>query len=175
MIHHIPIFLFTGSLIPSYIRDSAVAVVVYDVTSRASFDGADKWIEDVKAERGTDGVILVLVGNKTDLADRRQVSTDAGEAKAKDHGVLFFETSAKAGYNIKALFTQIAQALVPDIPTDTAAGNSDSAAVAAAAAAAAEAAASAGGEKIVPGSSTTVDLKAGEDKKSGEGGSWCSC
>ena len=87
------------SLIPSYIRDSSVAVVVYDVTSmfrrvhpippenftpcvfqmmgilmqvsgRVSFQNTAKWVDDVRAERGND-VIIVLVGNKTDLNDKR--------------------------------------------------------------------------------------------------------
>merc|ERR1712060_787559 len=82
----------------------------YDITIRQSFLSTSKWIEDVRSERGDD-VIIVLVGNKTDLNDRRQVSTEEGEEKAKENGVMFFETSAKAGYNIKALFRQLAQAL----------------------------------------------------------------
>lgn len=75
-------------MIPSYIRDSSVCVVVYDITSmyyscsdgrseltkeridRNSFSHTTKWIEDVRAERGND-VIIVLVGNKTDLNDKR--------------------------------------------------------------------------------------------------------
>ncbi|CEI95003.1 Putative Ras-like protein Rab-6A [Rhizopus microsporus] len=76
------------SLIPSYIRDSSVAVVVYDITNRASFQNTSKWIDDVRAERGSE-VIIVLVGNKTDLSDK----------------------SAKAGHNVKVLFKRIAQAL----------------------------------------------------------------
>merc|ERR1711976_992630 len=48
------------SLIPSYIRDSTVAVVVYDITNRASFEQVTSWVEDVRAERGND-VIIVLV------------------------------------------------------------------------------------------------------------------
>jgi small GTP-binding protein domain len=98
------------SLIPSYIRDCSVAVVVYDITNRASFSNTSKWIEDVRSERGSD-VIIILVGNKTDLADRRQVSVEEGEAKAKENNVMFIETSAKAGYNVKALFRQLAAAL----------------------------------------------------------------
>mmetsp|Transcript_108791 Transcript_108791/g.314139 ORF Transcript_108791/g.314139 Transcript_108791/m.314139 type:complete len:217 (-) Transcript_108791:97-747(-) len=98
------------SLIPSYIRDSSGAIVVYDITNRASFNNTSKWIEDVRSERGND-VVIVLVGNKTDLADRRQVSTEEGEEKAKENSVMFIETSAKVGFNIKALFRQLAQAL----------------------------------------------------------------
>ena len=98
------------SLIPSYIRDSSVAVVSYDITSRASFLNTSKWVEDVRAERGQD-VVIMLVGNKTDLGDRRQVSIEEGEDKAKQEGIMFIETSAKAGYNIKALFRKLATAL----------------------------------------------------------------
>jgi Ras-related protein Rab-6A len=98
------------SLIPSYIRDSSVAVVVYDLTNRASFSNVSHWIEDVRAERGND-VLIALVGNKTDLADKRQVSTEDGETKAREEGILFIETSAKAGFNIKALFRKLATSL----------------------------------------------------------------
>ncbi|POY76575.1 hypothetical protein BMF94_0164 [Rhodotorula taiwanensis] len=98
------------SLIPSYIRDSSVAVVVYDVTNRASFMNTSKWVDDVRSERGND-VIIVLVGNKTDLNDKRQVTTEEAEQKAKELNVMVIETSAKAGHNVKTLFRKIAQAL----------------------------------------------------------------
>ncbi|XP_051539706.1 ras-related protein Rab-6A isoform X2 [Xyrauchen texanus] len=98
------------SLIPSYIRDSAAAVVVYDITNVNSFQQTTKWIDDVRTERGSD-VIIMLVGNKTDLADKRQVSIEEGEKKAKELSVMFIETSAKAGYNVKQLFRRVAAAL----------------------------------------------------------------
>jgi len=98
------------SLIPSYIRDSSVAVIVYDITNRSSFLNTAKWIDDVRTERGND-VVMMLVGNKTDLADKRQVSVEEGEARAKEHDIMFIETSAKAGFNIKALFRKVASAL----------------------------------------------------------------
>lgn len=99
------------SLIPSYIRDSSVAVVVYDVSNRASFLNTTKWVEDVRAERGTD-VVICLVGNKTDLGnDKRQVSTEEGEERARKDGLMFMECSAKAGYNVKSLFRKLATAL----------------------------------------------------------------
>lgn len=98
------------SLIPSYIRDSSVAVIVYDITNRNSFMNTTKWIDDVRTERGND-VVMMLVGNKTDLSDKRQVSVEEGEARAKEHEIMFIETSAKAGFNIKALFRKVASAL----------------------------------------------------------------
>lgn len=61
------------SLIPSYIKDSAVAIVCYDVTNAESFTSVEKWIEDAKAIR-EDDVLLILVGNKSDMEQTRQVS-----------------------------------------------------------------------------------------------------
>jgi hypothetical protein len=52
-------------------------------TDRTSFLNTGKWIDDVRTERGSD-VIMMLVGNKTDLADKRQVSIEEGEAKARE-------------------------------------------------------------------------------------------
>ena len=71
------------SLIPSYIRDSHVAVVVFDITNKASFESTTKWIADVRAQRGND-VVIVLVGNKTDLAASRQVTPSEIEACANE-------------------------------------------------------------------------------------------
>jgi len=111
------------TLIPSYIRDSAVTIIVYDVSSkiqrsgrncyfvgRTSFLAVDRWIEDVKSERGED-VIIVLCGNKSDLSEKREVSPEEGEGKARDLDCVFMETSAKTGHNVKNLFTKIAQSL----------------------------------------------------------------
>jgi len=95
------------SLIPSYIRDSSVAIVVYDISNKTSFLNTHKWIEDVREERGDD-VVIMLVGNKMDLSDHRQVTKTEGEEKASKMGVMFMETSAKSGDNIKALFRKVA-------------------------------------------------------------------
>lgn len=98
------------SLIPSYIRDSAAAVVVFDVTSRASFSSTFHWIEEIRLERGED-CLIVLVGNKTDLQERREVGRDEAERKALEYGAMFVEVSAKLGSNVKSLFRKIALAL----------------------------------------------------------------
>ncbi|CAO0790855.1 unnamed protein product [Mucor circinelloides] len=87
------------SLIPSYIRDSSVAVIVYDISNRQSFMNTSKWIDDVRAERGDD-VIIVLVGNKSDLSDKREVTVEDAEKRSKELNVMFIETSAKAGHNV---------------------------------------------------------------------------
>jgi Ras-related protein Rab-6A len=85
-------------------------VIVYDITNSNSFEQTSRWIDEVRSERGGE-VIIILVGNKTDLADKRQVSTEEGEEKAREFNVMFIETSAKAGYNVKQLFRRVAAAL----------------------------------------------------------------
>ena len=64
----------------------------------------------MRAERGAD-VVIALVGNKSDLVDKRQVSIEEGDARARELGALFIETSAKAGFNVGALFKKVAAAL----------------------------------------------------------------
>ncbi|XP_029815006.1 ras-related protein Rab-41 [Manacus vitellinus] len=98
------------SLLPSSTRDSAVALIVFGTTNLNSFQQTSKWIDDVRTERGSD-VIIMLVGNKTDLADKRQITTEEGEQRAKELNVMFIETSAKTGYNVKQLFRRVAAAL----------------------------------------------------------------
>lgn len=86
-------------MIPSYIKDSAVALVVYDITNKQSFQSVDKWIEDAKNLRDDD-VLLILLGNKADLGAQRQVSFEEGKEYASRKGIMFFEVSARAGTNI---------------------------------------------------------------------------
>ncbi|KAH9371251.1 hypothetical protein HPB48_020699 [Haemaphysalis longicornis] len=99
------------SLIPSYIRDSTVAVVVYDITNANSFHQKSKWIDDVRTERGNDVIILLWWEQDRPLGPKRQVTTEEGERKAKELNVMFIETSAKSGYNVKQLFRRVAAAL----------------------------------------------------------------
>eukprot|EP01062_Namystynia_karyoxenos_P070726 TRINITY_DN66098_c0_g1_i1.p1 TRINITY_DN66098_c0_g1~~TRINITY_DN66098_c0_g1_i1.p1 ORF type:complete len:229 (+),score=37.25 TRINITY_DN66098_c0_g1_i1:153-839(+) len=114
------------SLIPSYIRDSSVAVIVYDVCSRSSFQNTAKWLDDVRSERGDD-VIVVFVGNKIDRDSERQVATEEGADRAQEAGAMFIETSAKTGVNVKALFRRVADAL-PAGPSGADSGSASAAA-----------------------------------------------
>lgn len=68
------------ALIPNYIRDTSVAVIVYDVTNRNSFKSVQKWVDDVKNQRG-DGVIIALLANKVDL-EERDISQQEGKELA---------------------------------------------------------------------------------------------
>lgn len=95
---------------------------------RQSFLSTSKWIDDVRSERGND-VIIVLVGNKADLSEKRfvkafplvcnmpsdttisQVTIEEATAKSTQMNIMFMETSAKAGHNVKSLFKKIALSL----------------------------------------------------------------
>eukprot|EP00747_Dinoflagellata_sp_TGD_P178492 gnl/TRDRNA2_/TRDRNA2_27442_c0_seq1.p1 gnl/TRDRNA2_/TRDRNA2_27442_c0~~gnl/TRDRNA2_/TRDRNA2_27442_c0_seq1.p1 ORF type:complete len:219 (-),score=43.45 gnl/TRDRNA2_/TRDRNA2_27442_c0_seq1:294-950(-) len=116
------------SLIPSYIRDAGAAIVVYDITKRKSFLAISKWMEDVRSERGSDAV-LALVGNKIDLEADREVQAEEGKQRADEAGVLFFETSAKAGTNVAAMFQALAAEL-PGVPVLGAAATAQASAAA---------------------------------------------
>jgi Ras-related protein Rab-6A len=96
-----------------------VCALCFRSSDRASFLNTAQWIDDVRSERGND-VVIMLVGNKTDLMDKRQVSMEEGEKTAKEAGVMFIETSAKAGFNVKALFRKLALAL-PGVESNKAA------------------------------------------------------
>lgn len=98
-------------LIPLYIRDLHVAVVCYDITSKKLFLLLEKWVLDVRMERGDD-VIVVIVGNKSDLALKRQVAQEDADKFCHDVGGKFhLETSTKANHNVKLLFKKIASCL----------------------------------------------------------------
>ena len=77
-----------------------MGVVCYDITARESFKNVKSWVEQARQIRG-DQVTLIIVGNKIDLAEKRQVSTDDGKQLADELGCMFTETSAKVGINVK--------------------------------------------------------------------------
>jgi Ras-related protein Rab-6A len=86
-------------LIPSYVRNSSIVFIVYDVSNRTSFDNISNWISFV---RNIERTTMILCGNKIDLT--REVQTNEGEELAKKEGLLFFECSAKTNENIKKMF-----------------------------------------------------------------------
>ena len=86
-------------LIPSYVRNSSIVFIVYDVANRDTFNNVENWISFVKNIEKT---TLILCGNKVDLS--REVETKEGQELASKEGILFFECSAKTNENIKNMF-----------------------------------------------------------------------
>ena len=87
-------------LIPSYVRNSSIVFLIYDISVKTSFDNIPKWISFIRSIENT---TLVLCGNKIDL-DKREVTKEQGEALAQKEGIAFYEISAKSGEGIKNMF-----------------------------------------------------------------------
>lgn len=91
------------SITRAYYKATAISMVVYDITERQSFENVSKWVEDVSNYAPRD-VELILVGNKNDLSEQRQVSYDEGNDLANKYEMAFYETSAKNGNNVEEAF-----------------------------------------------------------------------
>ncbi|CAN1331205.1 Ras-related protein Rab5 [Linum perenne] len=104
------------SLAPMYYRGAAAAVVVYDITSMDSFIRAKKWVLELQRQEKPN-LVVFLVGNKTDLEEKRQVGSEVeAEAYADKNGLDFIETSAKNDENVKELFYEIAKRVAKVVP-----------------------------------------------------------
>ncbi|WVQ75876.1 hypothetical protein IAR50_005510 [Cryptococcus sp. DSM 104548] len=97
------------SLAPIYFRNSNAAVIVYDIT-QTSFEKAKQWVKELK--RSADpSIVIMLVGNKTDMASQRKTPRELGQQYADEEGLLFTEASAKTGEEVEELFLAIAKKL----------------------------------------------------------------
>ncbi|KAK4115192.1 ras-domain-containing protein [Canariomyces notabilis] len=118
-----------ASLAPMYYRNAQAALVVYDLTKPTSLIKAKHWVAELQRQ-ASPGIVIALVGNKLDLTndgigngadgdgagsddsgDARKISTEEAKTYAEEEGLLFFETSAKTGYNVTEVFTAIANAI----------------------------------------------------------------
>ena len=97
------------SLAPMYYRGAAAAIVVYDITSQDSFEGAKSWVKELE-RRGEKNVVIALAGNKADIKGRT-VELEEAQSYAKEHGLIYMDTSAKSNLNVKEIFTAIAKKL----------------------------------------------------------------
>ena len=88
--------------------------MVYDITRRDTFTHVTKWLDDVRTN-SSKNVTVILIGNKKDLEDKRQVSYEEGEEFAKENGLMFLETSAKTAYNVVESFNLSAQCILNNI------------------------------------------------------------
>ncbi|CAA7027346.1 unnamed protein product [Microthlaspi erraticum] len=95
------------SVVRSYYRLGAGALLVYDITRRETFNHVASWLEDAR-QHANANMTIMLVGNKCDLSRKRAVSTEEGEQFAREHGLIFMEVSAKTNQNVEEAFIKTA-------------------------------------------------------------------
>eukprot|EP00461_Guttulinopsis_vulgaris_P005683 UN05698 len=99
-----------GALTQMFYRGAAAALVVYDITSRATFERARKWVQELQ-QQPNQNTIIVLVGNKVDMENMRQVPVQQAQEYADQQDICYIESSAKANINIQEAFKLIADQL----------------------------------------------------------------
>lgn len=102
------------SITRSYYRGAAGALLVYDITRRETFNHLTRWLEEAR-QNANQSMVIMLIGNKSDLDHRRQVSKEEGENFAREHGLIFLETSAKTAANVEEAFINTAQKIYENI------------------------------------------------------------
>ena len=102
----------------AYYKGSKGALVVYDITQKKTFENIEKWVNDLKAA-GDPKITIILIGNKNDLDNKRQVSKDQGEEKARSFGCAFLETSAYSGDNIDKAFNYMVKEIYEKFSNDS--------------------------------------------------------
>ena len=94
------------SITSAYYKGAKGAFVVYDISRKSTFDNVDKWINELK-NNGSEDVFILLVGNKSDLNDQREISEEEVKKKAEVYNIAFCETSALKGNNIEFAFESL--------------------------------------------------------------------
>ena len=107
-----------------YYRGAQAALIVYDITAKDSFNKAQNWVRELQRQANSN-IVIALVGNKLDLASKRQVEYNEAKSFADENNLLFMETSAKTAANVVEVFTAIATKLPrnENNPSQAAKGN----------------------------------------------------
>jgi len=98
------------SVTRSYYRGAAGALLVYDITSRESYNHLSTWLEDARTLASA-GIVIILVGNKKDLEDEREVTFIEASRFAQENNLMFLETSALTGDNVEEVFLKCARSI----------------------------------------------------------------
>jgi len=89
-----------------YYRNAQGIIVVYDVTSDASFNNVSQWVAQIRSQ-GAEKADTMLLGNKSDKINEKVIDADQGKALADEYQMPFFETSASLGDNVDTAFTTL--------------------------------------------------------------------
>ncbi|CAF1370543.1 unnamed protein product [Adineta steineri] len=91
----------------AYYPGAVGALIVYDITQRETYEHVEAWLQEIRSGSVSD-IIILLVGNKSDLSNARKVSSDEAQAFARNNGILFMETSALDSSNVEQAFYTVA-------------------------------------------------------------------
>ena len=95
------------SITSVYYRGASGAILVYDTTKRETFNHINKWYKELA--NYTEKIRVILIGNKYDLKNLREISTEEGEKYAKENNIIFAETSALTSHNVHDAFIKIGE------------------------------------------------------------------
>ncbi|MFT7804252.1 ras-related protein Rab-37-like isoform X2 [Arapaima gigas] len=98
------------SVTHAYYRDAQALLLLYDITSKSSFDNIRAWLTEIH-EYAQKDVVIMLLGNKSDMVHERVIKQEEGQKLAREYGVPFMETSAKTGVNVELAFLAVAKEL----------------------------------------------------------------
>ena len=95
------------TLTPSFLRNAEGVIIVFDVTSQDSFDNVKGWINSIKSNLGKNIIPIIIVGNKIDMENMREISKEDGKKIASENDFKYFETSAKTGIGVDEAIKEI--------------------------------------------------------------------
>ena len=99
------------TVVSTYFRGAHGILLLYDVTNKDSFKNLENWLIEIE-KNSSDKVLKILVGNKCDLSDDREIQTEEGQAFAVRNGMEFMETSAKMNTNVYEAFETLGKLMI---------------------------------------------------------------
>ena len=99
------------TVVATYFRGAHGILLLYDVTNKDSFKNLENWLIEIE-KNSSDKVLKILVGNKCDLSDDREIQTEEGQAFAVRNGMEFMETSAKMNTNVSEAFETLGKLMI---------------------------------------------------------------
>ena len=105
------------ALTPSFFRNAEGVVIAYDVTNSESFDNLKFWISSIKTNLFEKNIFIpiIIIGNKIDLEDMREISKDVASTFAKENKFKYFETSAKTGEGVDEAFRDLVNQVLANL------------------------------------------------------------